>query len=127
MLTGKYPKPTEPTRSQLRVVWATWLSEHPMGSTGSLEEPSLNWILLKTKSEFWGGGQPLSHPCPKHLTSQCLSTPRFLQPLNSPGKSDSSSAGNRSLGHSGLLASTIPTAAPLKPSSSLSTTLQSRS
>lgn len=98
-----------------------------MGSMGSSEEPSLNWILLKTKSELQVGGQPLSHPCHKHLSSQCLSTPSFLQPRNSPGKSDSSSAGNRSLGHSGLLSCANPTAAPLKPGSSLSTTLPSLS
>lgn len=33
-----------------------------MGSMGSSEEPSLNWILLKTKSELQGGLSPYHIP-----------------------------------------------------------------
>lgn len=61
------PQQTEPQEVPAQI-WALWISEHPMGSTGSSEEPSLSWILLKTKPELWGGGQPLSHSYRRHST-----------------------------------------------------------
>lgn len=95
VLTEKFPKAAEP-REVPAQGWATWIREHPMGSTGSLEEPGLNWILLKTKGELWGGDQLFPNSYDKHSIFQSLNIPSFLHPRNSPGTSDSSSAGSSS-------------------------------
>lgn len=63
---------------------------------GSSSKPELDPV--KTKTELWGGDQPLSHPCHSHLTLQCL---------NAPGES-----WEQGLGAQRVLPCANPTAAP---------------
>lgn len=76
------PQQIEPQEVPAQV-WAPWATEHPMGSTGSSEEPGLSWVLLKR--ELWGGGQPLSRSYHKHSTSQRLNTSQPPPASEHPG------------------------------------------